>query len=183
MQRLMVMLGHPTYALSVVLFTLLAGTGIGSYLSSRVRDDSRFGPRAALGSLVTVLVLFGLATPALVRLLSDATTPFRIAVAATTLFVAGLLLGLPFPLGMRRAWQRAGGELTPWLWGVNGAASVLCTVVAAAVALSLGISASFWAGVACYVVAFFALPKTAAVSAPVAAAAERAEPANGPATA
>jgi hypothetical protein len=84
---------------------------------------------------------------------------------------------------MRRAWQRAGGELSPWLWGINGAASVLCTVVAAAVALSLGISASFWAGVACYVVAFIALPRTAAVSAPVAAAAERAEPANDPATA
>jgi hypothetical protein len=32
MQRLTIFLGHPTYSLSVVLFTLLLSTGVGSYL-------------------------------------------------------------------------------------------------------------------------------------------------------
>ena len=47
-------------------------------------------------------------------------------------------------------------ELTPWLWGINGAASVLCSVLAIVVALSAGITASFWFGVACYVAALAA---------------------------
>jgi hypothetical protein len=47
----------------------------------------------------------------------------------------------------------------PWLWGLNGAASVLCSVVAAAVALSAGIGATFWCGAVAYLVAFVALPR------------------------
>jgi hypothetical protein len=107
MQRLMVMLGHPTYALSVVLFTLLTGTGVGSYLSSRITDDGPFTPRRALGALLVAIVAFGLVTPPLVQMLSGASNAVRIAAAASTLFVAGLFLGLPFPLGMRRAAERA----------------------------------------------------------------------------
>jgi nicotinamide mononucleotide (NMN) deamidase PncC len=43
--------------------------------------------------------------------------------------------------------------LTPWLWGVNGATSVCASVLAAAIALFAGISAAFWTGFACYLVA------------------------------
>jgi hypothetical protein len=59
---------------------------------------------------------------------------------------------MPFPIGIKAAAGRA-DALTPWLWGINGAASVTCTVVATVVALTWGISASFWTGVACYVAA------------------------------
>jgi hypothetical protein len=52
-----------------------------------------------------------------------------------------------------KAAARKANDLLPWLWGINGAASVLCTVVATVVALTLGISAAFWMGVGCYVVA------------------------------
>jgi SAM-dependent methyltransferase len=152
MQRLMVMLGHPTYALSVVLFTLLVGTGIGSFASGRVGVGGALRPLPALAALVAVLAAFGLLTPLLVRALAGATTPLRILGAASTLGVIGLFLGLPFPLGMRVGAARA-EPLLPWLWGINGAASVLCSVLATVFSLGLGISATFWAGVACYAVA------------------------------
>ena len=64
----------------------------------------------------------------------------------------GLAMGMAFPLGMRTAAAHA-EALTPWLWGVNGAMSVFCSVLAIAVSLTFGISASFWAGVACYGIA------------------------------
>lgn len=153
MQRLMVFLGHPTYALSVVLFTLLLGGGLGSYLTDRLppssSGDSR---RIALVMVVVSLVVFGLVTQWVVESLDGATTAIRIAAAASILLSMGLFMGMPFPIGIGAAAGRA-ESLTPWLWGINGAASVMCTVLATVVALTWGISASFWTGVGCYVMA------------------------------
>jgi hypothetical protein len=59
---------------------------------------------------------------------------------------------MAFPLGMQLAARRS-PALGPWLWGINGATSVCASVLAVAIALHWGIAASFWSGVACYVVA------------------------------
>jgi hypothetical protein len=153
MQRLMLLLGKPTYALSVVLFTLLVGSGAGSLASARLLGPS--GPltgRTALLILCAVLVASGLVTPLIVHGLAASATFARIlAAAAATLLPMGFFMGLPFPLGLAAA--ESNPKLVPWLWGINGAASVLCSVLAIVVALGAGISAAFWAGVACYAVA------------------------------
>jgi hypothetical protein len=109
-----------------------------------------------VATLVAALVVFGTATPPAIRAFEAATTTTRIAVAIGLLFPIGFLMGTAFPLGMRAAASRA-PTLTPWLWGINGATSVCASVVAVAIALHWGIAASFWAGVACYVVAAGAL--------------------------
>jgi hypothetical protein len=174
MQRLMIFLGHPTYALSVVLFTLLIGGGIGSFSSGRlIKQGGRLGPVQALGILIGVLILVGAVTPFLTAALASAPTAARIAAAAAMLLVVGWFLGLAFPLGIRQATEH-GSELTPWLWGINGAASVLCSVLAIVVALSAGIAVSYWIGVGCYVVAvgaFFAGARRARVEPELRAAA------------
>src|SRR5262249_27591204 len=78
MQRLMVLLGKPTYALSVVLFTLLAGSGAGSLASGRLTGrGGALSPGAALSLLMFVLAVVGLLTPALIPALSGASTPAR----------------------------------------------------------------------------------------------------------
>ena len=154
MQRLMLMLGKPTYALSVVLFTLLVGSGSGSLLSPKFVGDGKLSPRNALVALIGVLALFGLLTPLVVGALAASSTPVRIAAASAMLLPMGFVMGLPFPIGLKAASGRS--ELVPWLWGVNGAASVLCSVLATVVALGAGITASFWAGVVCYVGALLA---------------------------
>ena len=59
---------------------------------------------------------------------------------------------MAFPLGMRLA-MTSRPRLAPWLWGVNGAMSVLASVLAVAIAIAFGISASFWTGVASYLLA------------------------------
>ena len=76
----------------------------------------------------------------------------RIAASAALLAVMGAFMGMAFPLGMRLA-MASRAELGPWLWGVNGATSVLASVLAVVIAMAAGISASFWTGVAAYVVA------------------------------
>ncbi len=156
MQRLIVFLGHPTYGLTVVLFTLLLSGGMGSFLTNRTANAGlRRGGLWTLAALLAVILVFGILTPRALPAFAGHGTPTRIALAAAMLFPLGLLMGSAFPLGMRLASGRD-RALTPWLWGMNGAASVCASVLAVAVALSAGISAAYWLGFLCYAAAFVA---------------------------
>jgi hypothetical protein len=153
MQRLMVFLGNPTYALSVILFTLLLASGIGSFIADALMR--RYPPpslRLVFAVLLGLALIVGLASPALMIHYEHVATAGRIALAVVLVFPLGILMGMPFPLGMRRA-DGLAPTITPWLWGINGAASVCASVLAVVVALTLGIGASYWLGMACYVVA------------------------------
>jgi len=153
LQRLMIFLGHPTYSLSTVLFTLLLSSGLGSLSTgSSQQPNTEFRAAARLLGLLVALVLFGLLTPHAVAAFASASTPARVGVAAGIIFPLGFFMGMAFPLGMKAASAHS-EALTPWLWGLNGATSVLASVIAFLVVLGLGVSAAFWAGSACYVVA------------------------------
>ena len=156
MQRLIVFLGHPVYGLSVVLFSLLLSSGLGSYWSQRIRDE-RWASQAVgcLFLLLCALAAFGVLTPHTIGRFAGSVTAVRIAVATGILFPIGVFMGTAFPLGMRAAAARS-PSLTPWLWGINGATSVCASVVAVIISLGAGISASFWAGWVCYLLAFLA---------------------------
>ncbi len=154
MQRLTVFLGHPTYGLSVVLFSLLLGGGLGSFSTRNVIEQTtRREGTVRLLMLLVILALFGVLTPHVTRWFEGSVTVLRILIAVGILFPMGFFMGMAFPLGMRLAADRA-AALTPWLWGVNGSTSVCASVLAVAVALAAGISASFWTGFTCYVIAF-----------------------------
>jgi hypothetical protein len=152
MQRLTVFLGHPTYGLSVVLFSLLLSGGIGSYLTNRVQAQVIRSTLVRLSILLIVLLLAGLLTPLIIATFAGMTTAIRILVAVILLFPLGLFMGMAFPLGIKIASEQT-SSLTPWLWGINGATSVCASVFAVAISLNWGISVSFWAGLGCYVLA------------------------------
>lgn len=152
LQRLTVFLGHPTYGLSVVLFSLLLSGGIGSYLTQRVKTHLIRSTFIRLSLLLVVLLLIGLLTTPIIARLAGQTTVIRILVAVIILFPLGLFMGMAFPLGMKIA-SRQASSLTPWLWGINGATSVCASVLAVAISLNLGISVSYWTGFACYLFA------------------------------
>ena len=157
MQRLMIFLGHPSYALSVVLFVLLISSGLGSLFTQWVGRTAVTGdvPVLPLFVLILVLFVFGIATPPSLRAFASATTPLRILVANTILFPIGFLMGMAFPLGMKAASVRS-AALAPWLWGINGATSVCASVLAMVIAVSAGISVSFWTGFFSYCIALLA---------------------------
>jgi predicted membrane-bound spermidine synthase len=152
MQRLTVFLGQPTYSLSVVLFSLLLSSGLGSYLTKGISTHNLQQALIRLGLLFGVLVLFGKLTPWVIARFFASVTFIRILTSVGILFPLGLFMGMAFPLGMKLASFRV-AAITPWLWGMNGAASVLSSVLATAIALTFSISASFWCGVACYAIA------------------------------
>ncbi|HEX5690233.1 MAG TPA: hypothetical protein VFX76_09535, partial [Roseiflexaceae bacterium] len=156
MQRLAIFLGHPTYGLSVVLFTLLLSSGLGSFLTQKIPNpETSSNSTLCMVLLLTVLLTFGVMTPFVIDAFQALITPLRIAVAVAIVFPIGLCMGMAFPLGMKVA-ARAKPALTPWLWGVNGATSVCASVLALAIAFSSSISTSFWIGFGCYVLAFLA---------------------------
>jgi hypothetical protein len=155
MQRLMIFLGHPSYALSVVLFVLLISSGLGSFFMQRILRTACEVPLLPLLLLILVLLTFGFATSAALRAFASSTTPVRIVVACTILFPLGLFMGMPFPLGIRAASAKS-SALTPWLWGINGATAVCASVLAMVIAISAGISASFWMGFFSYCIALLA---------------------------
>ncbi len=150
MQRLIILLGHPVYGLSVVLFTLLLSSGIGSL--SVPAAPSRVLLRPVM--LCTVLVLLGVFMPVATALLHESGTVARIVASVLLLAPAGFFMGMMFPLG---ASQVQGESRMAWLWGINGAASVFASVFAVALSMAAGITAAYWAGVACYAVCALSL--------------------------
>lgn len=153
LQHLIIFLGHPTYALSVVLFTLLLSSGLGSYST---RQDGRVpGSPRAYGRLLSLLVLLlgvGILSRWALPLFQQASIVPRITVVVALLFPLGFFMGMPFPLGMQVASQRSDAS-TPWLWGINGATSICASVLAIVIAMGAGISAAYWTGAACYAAA------------------------------
>jgi hypothetical protein len=155
LQRLTIFLGHPSYSLSVVLFSILLSSGLGSLSTGRAVTGMRPSALRRLALIVAVLVAFGLAAPAAVHRFEAAPTATRILVAVAILLPVGFCMGMAFPIGLRAA-LRHSPQLAPWLWGVNGAASVCASVLAVVIAIGAGISAAFWTGAACYVAALAA---------------------------
>ena len=167
MMRLTLLLGHPTFSLSVVLFGLLLASGAGSASTARLPVDG-LGRAVSrrMGALVIALIVLGVATPIAVDAMHTAPTAVRIATALALLVPAGFLMGMAFPIGMGIAMKRE-PRLGAWLWGVNGAASVCATVLAVAIASRWGIGAAWWAGTACYVFAGAILASAARTRQPV----------------
>jgi hypothetical protein len=155
LQRLSIFLGHPTYALGVVLFSVLLFSGIGSWLSEKlVRSEQAM--RVPMFVLLATVLVLGIATPEIIHAVDSATTPVRVLVAVLLLMPLGLLMGMPFSLGMRAAAARPGTP-TAFLWGINGATSVCASVLGVVIALFFGISMAFWAGLLAYVMATVSL--------------------------
>lgn len=152
-QRLNIFLGHPTYSIAASLFTLLLSSGLGSYISSKfIKNLNRKSIAWNFASLLAVLLLFGLLTPFIIKNFREAETWLRVLIACLILFPIGLVMGSAFPLGMKCA-SKFNEAITPWLWGVNGVTSVFASVLAIIIAMTYGITASFWTGLGFYAVA------------------------------
>ncbi len=154
-QRMHVVLGHPTYALILVLAGLLVATGIGSALSPRVLRTRKAVSLGALGAAVVLAALpFAVIRP-LARATIDSGFAVRAAWATSCAALVGLVLGMMFPSAVRYV-DRARGA--PVALAVNGATSVLGSVAAITVSVGLGIPATFVLAGAVYVLAALSGP-------------------------
>lgn len=153
LSRVGVFLGHPTLALAVVLGGIILATGIGSLLSGLVPVERR---RVAWFFPLVPGLLVVAARVALAPVMdgfAGAGVGTRVLLTVAIIAPPALAMGLCFPLGLRlvrHARAEAPDELTPWLWGVNGACGVCASGLALGTSMAWGISTTLAIGALCY---------------------------------
>jgi hypothetical protein len=149
LQNLTLLVGHPIFTLSVLLFTLLAAGGLGSAIGRRVPVRAACLVVAVLGAAEAI------ALPRIVPALLPLSLWARVAMATALIAPLGLAMGIPFPLGLQRT-GRGALPAPPFYWGLNGIMSVIGSVTTVFVALTLGFRTAMLLGCACYVLAALA---------------------------
>ena len=147
--RLSSFLGHPVYSLSIVLFSFLMSSGLGSYFIGRTNK------RRAIAVCMMLFVVIGLLsavfTTPILHYLSKYPTHLRMIAAVGVVFPLGFFMGSFLPQGIRLLGQRNGPIAL--FWGLNGAMSVLGSILAMIFEITLGLNMTFLLGMVLYTVA------------------------------
>ncbi len=138
-QKYVLLLGYPTYSLSVTIFSLLVFAALGAWLSQRFWARPRSFLPALLALTVALVVLETLALPALREGMLAASLPARIGVTVLLQLPLGTCLGMYFPTGVHILGSRE-PRLVPWAWAVNGVGSVVASVLAVILGMAIGFS-------------------------------------------
>jgi hypothetical protein len=156
LQRFSIYLGHPTYTLSVTLFSMILFAGAGSYLSDRLAPlatrTERMLPIATAASLLVLIAVVQPATSATI----GAGLLTRSAIVVLLLAAPSILLGFFFPTGMRMVAALSAPAMA-WMWGVNGASGVLGSIIAVGVSIWAGIQVNLLLAAALYAALVFPL--------------------------
>ena len=151
-QKFVLLLGHPTYALTVIVFSMLLASSAGSYFSRRLVgiDDRRLGGvLIAIAALVTALAYGATWIDSLAAAWPGAA---KMAITALAIFPAAFFMGMPFPTGLRRL-ERHYAPAVRWAWSLNAAASVFGSAMALVLGIYLGLRATLLVGAGLYGVA------------------------------
>src|SRR2546429_545491 len=160
-QRFVLFLGHPTYALTVVVFLLLLSSGAGSLISRTWLVETR---RVWLPILLiaSALLLYVFILPALLNALVGLPFAAKVIVSGVLLVPLGFAMGMPFPTGLRAfsskpslPGQAADENAVEWAWARHAASSLLGSVLAMVIAIQFGLNATLACGATAYLTACF----------------------------
>ncbi len=164
-QKFVLLLGHPTYALVVIVFSMLVASGVGSFFSRRViQDDDNRLIRVLFAIAVLVTVLAFIARP-LTQTAAVWPLPAKMLITVLAIAPAAFLMGMPFPSGLRRLEDRHPPSIR-WAWSLNAAASVLGSAGAIFLAIYIGLRATLLVGGALYLCALVVILSTRIIRRP-----------------
>ena len=151
MQQLSIF-GQPIYSLAVVLAGLILFAGLGSLASDRMSLRSNLFRRAPALLSAVVLLIYSIVVLPVIHGAAGGVLWQRVAISLALVAPCGLIMGFCFPVGMR--WATALGQQwnLPWMWALNGAASVLASFIAMLISTETSIRACVLTGAACYAV-------------------------------
>jgi hypothetical protein len=163
-QRFVLFLGYPTYALTVVVFLLLLSSGLGSLLSRRLFvEPTRV--YFALAFIVAALLVYVFVLPHLLEVMIGLPFASKLLISGLLLVPLGFAMGMPFPSGLRALStseesfaSRVKHGAVEWAWAMNAASSVLGSVLAIVIAIQFGLTATLACGGGAYAVAIVLLP-------------------------
>lgn len=155
-QKFVLFLGHPTYALTVVVFSMLVSSGLGSFFSKRVVAGSERKLGMTLAGIAVLVALLAMTLSPLLTAGVGWPFPVKIGLSVALIFPAGFVMGMPFPTGLRRLemWHRPSVR---WAWSLNAASSVLGSVGAIFCAIYLGLIETLLVGGCLYLLALAVL--------------------------
>jgi spermidine synthase len=136
-QKLMLFLNRPVYAVSVVLAAFLVFSGLGSLLAGRTRRDRIRLIRLAVLAIAVISMAYLVALPPLFAQAAGWPDAAKVGMSLLLLAPLAVPMGIPFPCGLQAVAERA-ERLVPWAWGINGAASVVGAGGATLVAVHAG---------------------------------------------
>jgi spermidine synthase len=152
-QRFVLFLGHPTYALTVVVFLMLLSSGVGSLVSRKWLNDTQ-RIRMPLGVIFIALCIALFALPPVLASLVYLPFFVKLVLSGMMLMPLGFVMGMPFPTGLR-ALTGSGEDTVEWAWALNAGASVLGSVGAMVVAIEWGLNVTLGIGALSYLIALF----------------------------
>ncbi|MDH5202431.1 MAG: hypothetical protein OEW69_04140, partial [Nitrospirota bacterium] len=152
-QKMILPLENPSYAVATVLTSILISSGVGSLLSHRVS-----GLRNPVISLVITFLIFlySIFIPAILNIISPYSILIKITLVFLILIPLGLLMGIPFPTGLKILGEK-NKLLIPWAWAINGCLSVLAPILTIILAMVMGFKSVLWLGALAYLMAFIML--------------------------
>lgn len=152
-QKIILPLENPSYAAAAVLTSILISSGIGSLLSHRV---SRLRSSFVIITISLLIIIYSFSLPVITDVISPYSIPVKIISLFFTLMPLGLLMGIPFPTGLKIL-SEENKSLIPWAWAINGCFSVLAPILTIMIAMVIGFKMVLWLGALTYVMAFLIL--------------------------
>jgi hypothetical protein len=164
-QRFVLFLGHPTYALTVVVFLLLLSSGAGSLASRKwvAHPEHAWLP---LTFIAGTLLLYVFILPGLLNTLVGLRFDAKLLISAVLLVPLGFAMGMPFPTGLRALasiplpefpaadrFEENQENAVEWAWAMNAGSSVLGSVLAMVIAIQFGLNVALACGAAAYLIA------------------------------
>jgi predicted membrane-bound spermidine synthase len=167
-QKFLLLLGTPIMALTVILFSILLSSGIGSYVSGKI--FSKRPHKSALASipiLAGIIIIYFIYLQQIIESNITMELSYRIALTFGLLFPAGFFMGFQFPSLIKMAslisiqnkhepvlqhdnYRNNKNNNTTLLWGINIVASVIGTVLAAISAMIVGFNGNLLIGLCMY---------------------------------
>ena len=159
-QKFILFLRHPLYAVGVVVSGFLLFAGLGSSYSSCLKENTVSQKNALIIAVAVIAgsaLLYLFLLPVLFQKLLWMPGPLKVIVSFCLIAPLAFCMGIPFPLGLSCLSSRA-PELIPWAWGINGCASVMSAVMATLLATHIGFRGVIVTAVCLYVLAALAYP-------------------------
>lgn len=154
-QKFILFLGKPVLSLTIILFSVLLGSGIGSFISSRF--DTIYALKMISRSTIAIFILLLIYNfafiPLLFRYFLGLEFMMRILISVIALLPLSIVMGMPFPLAIRELHELKMDQLVPWMWGINAVSSVFGSVTALVLAISFGFNQAVTVASLCYIAA------------------------------
>jgi hypothetical protein len=158
-QKFVLFLGHPTYALTVIIFSMLVASGCGSFLSGKYIGDDDNKLMRALGLVSVLVAMLAFSASHITTALVGLPLPIKMLLTVLLIAPAGFCMGMPFPQGLARL-ETFHKPSVRWAWSLNAASSVLGSAAAIFFAIYLGLRETLLLGGALYIGALIIIKNT-----------------------